>query len=238
MAPFTFLTSASFFSRKVARRIRIVSRIPPASPAATMFTYRLVNARGCFDKASATVLPDSTSNTTFLVTSASALLSVCSARIVRACTSGRPELIIVENWRVKMTTSRVLIEPRPIFFAASWSILTTLSRCFRSCAITSSREAASIVAVRRSPLNALAVYVNVAIYKPLLTSHWGARCGPTCSGRFSGRRLAGSAFICRIQLANHALELGWVTADAQAFVRRHFAVHVQLVERIVQRLHA
>ena len=40
-----------------------------------MLTYRLVNARGCLESASATVLPDSTSNTTFLVTSARALLS-------------------------------------------------------------------------------------------------------------------------------------------------------------------
>ena len=61
MAPFTFRTSASFFSRKVARRSRIVSRIPPASPAATMFTYRLENAFGCLEKASASVLPHSTS---------------------------------------------------------------------------------------------------------------------------------------------------------------------------------
>ena len=63
----------------------------------------------------------------------------------------------------QMTTSRVLIDPLPIFFVASWSILTTLNRCFLSCEITSSREEASIVAVRRSPLNALAVYVNVAM---------------------------------------------------------------------------
>jgi hypothetical protein len=35
--------------------------------------------------------------------------SVCSARIVRLCTSGRPELIIVANCRVKITISRVLI---------------------------------------------------------------------------------------------------------------------------------
>ena len=37
---------ASFFSMNVARRIRIVSRIPPASPAATMLTYSSLNALG------------------------------------------------------------------------------------------------------------------------------------------------------------------------------------------------
>src|SRR3982750_4561690 len=36
-------------------------------------------------------------DTPFLGTSARALLSVGAARIFRACTSGRPELIIVEN---------------------------------------------------------------------------------------------------------------------------------------------
>ena len=38
IAPFTFRMMASFFSRNWARRCRMVSRIPPASPAATMFT--------------------------------------------------------------------------------------------------------------------------------------------------------------------------------------------------------
>ena len=38
MAPFTFRTRASFFSMNVARRRRIVSRIPPCSPAAIMLT--------------------------------------------------------------------------------------------------------------------------------------------------------------------------------------------------------
>ena len=38
MAPFTFRIRASLFSRKVASRSRMVSRMPPASPAATMLT--------------------------------------------------------------------------------------------------------------------------------------------------------------------------------------------------------
>src|SRR6266542_3691466 len=40
---------------------RMVSRIPPASPAATMLTYRSVNALGCLRSASASVWPLSTS---------------------------------------------------------------------------------------------------------------------------------------------------------------------------------
>ena len=61
MAPLIFRTRASFFSRNVARRSRIVSRIPPASPAATMFTKSSEKIFGCFPMASARVCPDSTS---------------------------------------------------------------------------------------------------------------------------------------------------------------------------------
>ena len=41
----------------------------------------------------------------------STLFSVCLARMSSACTSGRPALIIVENCRVKMTMSRILMQP-------------------------------------------------------------------------------------------------------------------------------
>jgi hypothetical protein len=139
-APFTFRTRASFFSMKVARRSRIVSRIPPASPAATMFTYSSLNALGCLRRASASVCPLSTSYTTAFVTSLSFLFSVCSERMSRACTSGSPELIIVANWRVKMTMSRVAIpEPKEslISFGACWTF-TTIIRFLRRCATTSS----------------------------------------------------------------------------------------------------
>ena len=81
-----------------------------------MFTYSSLNAFGCLRSASASVLPDSTSNTTCRVTSLSAGFSLCVARMSSACTSGRPALIIVENWRVKMTMSRILIDPPRFFF--------------------------------------------------------------------------------------------------------------------------
>src|SRR5689334_20410459 len=85
----------------------------------------------------------------------------------RACTSGRPALIIVENCRVKMTMSRILTDPPRFFrFAVPSSILTTFSLSWRSCLMTSSRLGASMVADLRSPLTARAVYVNVGI-RPL-----------------------------------------------------------------------
>ena len=125
----------------------MVSRMPPASPAATMFTNRPENAFGCRLKASARVLPASTSKTTCLVTSFSALFSVWAARIESDCTSGSPELIIVANCRVKMTTSRVLMPgwPRLNFtcFGAS-RMLTRIIRFFRMWPTTSSRVWACI----------------------------------------------------------------------------------------------
>ena len=58
--------------------------------------------------ASASVFPDSTSYRTPWITFRRFWFSVCSARMSRLCTKGRPELIIVANWRVNMTMSRVL----------------------------------------------------------------------------------------------------------------------------------
>jgi hypothetical protein len=68
-----------------------------------------------------------------------------------------------------MTMSRILMWPRFGFFGVASSIFTTLSLWRRSCAMTSSRDCASSVAVRISPANDLAVYVKVAILiDPLL----------------------------------------------------------------------
>src|SRR3954447_23149769 len=128
--------SASLFSRKVARRIRMVSRIQPASPAATMLTYKALNARGCLENASASVLPASTSCTTALVTSCSVLFSVWAARMLSDWTSGKPALIIVANCRVKITMSRVLTLPLPrapprLILVGASRTLTRIIRFFR-----------------------------------------------------------------------------------------------------------
>ncbi len=66
---------------------------------------------GCLPSASARVLPASTS----MHHAAGDVLELgvarsAPARMLSDCTSGRPELIIVANCRVKMTTSRVLID--------------------------------------------------------------------------------------------------------------------------------
>src|SRR6476620_9444128 len=62
-----------------------------------------------------------------------------------------------------MTMSRILMEPRVFTFFVSSSTLTTLMRWRLSCATTSSRDGASIVADLSSPFTARAVYVNVGI---------------------------------------------------------------------------
>src|SRR5438552_842273 len=139
----------------------------------------------------------------------------------RACTSGRPELIIVENWRVKITMSRILIDPNRFFFVAPpSSILTRLRRSVFSCARTSSRLLASIVADFSSPLIARAVYVNVAMDYPLsLPCHRGL-----------ARLLARPVFR---RDADHAHELRLIVAGPQHLLQRDLLAHVQVVERIV-----
>ena len=118
-----------------------------------MLVYRSLNALGCLRIASATVFPDSTSNTTSRTTAANALFSLWRARMSRACTSGRPALIIVENCRVKITMSRMPIDP-PVFFGVDRdsSTLMIVRRWRRSWATASSRLGASIVADLSSPL--------------------------------------------------------------------------------------
>jgi hypothetical protein len=56
-----------------------------------------------------------------------------------------------------MTTSRVLIDPRPTLAVAPWSILTTLRALLSQLRNYVIARRQSIVAVRRSLLNALAV---------------------------------------------------------------------------------
>ena len=103
------------------------------------------------------MVPLSTSNTTARVVCCSALLSLCLARMSSACTSGSPALIIVENCRVKITTSFIGTLPGDFGLRICSSILTTASRSLRSASTASSRDGASIVALRRSPPNVRAV---------------------------------------------------------------------------------
>src|SRR6266550_3653810 len=236
IAPFTLRTMASFFSRNSANRTRMVSRIPPASPAATMLTYWSLNALGCLRSASARVWPLSTSYTTCRVTSASILFSVCCARMSSACTSGSPALIMVANWRVKTTTSRVLI-PAPSLslncFGASRTCTTT-RRFLRRCARTSSRVANSPLFWTISPLTFRAVYSKTGIVHlpPTPLAARGDLRG-TCRGTAGRQRLA----IIQRGLPEHPQEVIGLRRDAQALLLGHLAPHVELVERVVQGLH-
>ena len=105
--------------RVFARRFRIVSRIPPTSPAATRFTYRRSNATGCLRSASENVEPPSTSRLTSRITFLKPLLSWFVPRISRHWTSGTPASIMVANWRVKMTRSFSLTFGLGAFFSMS-----------------------------------------------------------------------------------------------------------------------
>src|SRR5204863_1161608 len=229
---------ASFFSRNAASRTRIVSRIPPASPAATLLTYRSLNALGCLRSASARVCPLSTSYTTCRVVSASSLFSVCCARMSRACTSGRPALIMVANWRVNTTTSRVLTPPPNLRLSlnslGAARTCTTTMRFLRRCAMTSSRVGRSILSLTRSPLSVRAVYwkTGMAHSLPGLATrrHLGGADGRLSAGR---QRL----LLVERRLADHPQEVVRRGRHPQAFVLADLAAHVQLVQRIVERLH-
>ncbi len=130
--------------------------MPPASPAATMFVYRLSNARGWRFIASASDAPASTSSRVLRMTCAKYLCSSCLPRMSRHCTSGRPASIITENCRVKM--ARFLVGmPRArataglagaaVSRALIGSIFVTRICSRRNCAIAPSTESAW-----RSPL--------------------------------------------------------------------------------------
>src|SRR5207247_2446071 len=167
MAPFTLRMMVSLFSRNSDRRTRIVSRMPPASPAATMLTYRSPKALGCLRSASARVWPLSTSYTTDLVISARDWFSVCFARMSSACTSGSPALIMVANCRVMTTRSRVLMPPPNLKLSlkalGAARTCTTTMRFFRRWAMTSSRVGRSTSPDWRSPFSVRAVYWKTGI---------------------------------------------------------------------------
>src|SRR6266513_1842646 len=129
MAPFTLRTMASFFSRNWASRSRMVSRIPPASPAATMFTYRSVNALGCLRRASASVWPLSTSYTTWRV-------MITTSRVL----TPPPNLKLI------------------LSFLGAGRTCTTTMRFLRRWATTSSRDGRSTSPCCSSPFNVRAVY--------------------------------------------------------------------------------
>src|SRR3954469_8743509 len=99
MAPMTFFFSLAAFSMKSARRARIRSSTPPASPALIMFTYSLSNALGYLLIASDSVPPPSTSSATPPMIALRSPGFCCCSRICSDRRMGRPASWRVESWR-------------------------------------------------------------------------------------------------------------------------------------------
>src|SRR5216684_8157472 len=97
----------------MARRCRMMSRIPPVSPASIMLVVRSSKTTGYWRMALASVAPPSTVVRTPVRTFWNAWFSWLAARISRHCTSGRPASIMTENWRKKIAMSLVLTLPEP-----------------------------------------------------------------------------------------------------------------------------
>src|SRR6185369_14573537 len=137
---------------EVASRFRIVSRIPPASPAAIMLTNSPSKVLGCLRMASASDAPDSTSLRVCRMTDENPLSSSWLPRMSRHCTSGRPASIITENWRVK--TARFFAAtflPFGFLALAAFSSLTGLTLVTWICSRRSAAVNASIESATRSP---------------------------------------------------------------------------------------
>ena len=108
MALLIFLRILAFFSCCMARRLRISSRIPAASPARTMLIKTVLKVSGCFSSASASAIPPSTSRSRSPVTIWRALLLVWSCSEPMARSSGTPADTMALSWRVNITKSSLL----------------------------------------------------------------------------------------------------------------------------------
>src|SRR5271157_5581521 len=111
MADLTARCSFTFFSMYVERRCRIVSRIPPVSPASTMLEYNPSKTFGYCFMAADSVLPPSTADRVPVSTFWKVLFSCWLERISRHCTSGKPASIMTENCRVNTASSFGLTPP-------------------------------------------------------------------------------------------------------------------------------
>ncbi len=149
MAPLILPFSFAAFSRYWESRLKIVSRIPPTSPAAIIFTKRVSNWSGYFFKASARVSPLSTDSLIFFNIFLNVLFSCCDWSISRHWIIGRPASIIVENCLQKRIISvcttfgciKDTFSKRSLGFSFT---LTGVSFSLLSCAFTASSLTASI----------------------------------------------------------------------------------------------
>src|SRR5450759_4955800 len=237
----------------------MVSRIPPASPAAIMFVNRASNTFGCFLMASASDNPPSTSLRVSMITRAKFLSSSWLPRMSRHCTSGRPASIMTENCRVN--TARFLeLTRRPLarFVTAFCSALVLAGAIFvtRTWSLRNATVAASSVSAMRSPLTVSPprvrpVYAKVAMVVPLDRQN----ADPTVLRRRSRKRLPLQRRPSRLVArgarrpaepgaghhtdapVDHIHEFVPVGGGAQRRVHRDQPVEEQRRQRLVQRLH-
>ena len=148
-----------------AKRARIPSRIPPASPAATMFTYNESKTLGCKASESASEEPPLMDCVTLWITALSSGFSHCSSRIVKHWSIGKPAEHIEENIRVKRVRSSCLM-PLPILILSSLGFflrLTIVKRRRIKRASASALSCASNVPSKLLPWAFWALYKNSAI---------------------------------------------------------------------------
>src|SRR5574342_463129 len=213
--------------------------MPPVSPTSTRLTKRSSKVRGWRRRASARVDPCSTERATRPVTSRRFFDSLCSARMVRHWTSGRPASIMVENWRVTtaISLSLTLAPDLPGVLPPAFSLIfvTRMAR-FRSSPTAAVRSCASIspVVVPAAPRP---WYVKTAMSQPpvYLNSHPAGQSSPLAErGAASEGGGRGSAREAGRQLR----QLLRQHAPVERFFAADLAPLNQLDERLVHRLHA
>jgi hypothetical protein len=172
IADLIFWRTSRSFSRKVARRSKIWSKIPATSAARIIFTNRWENTSGCFSIASLSAMPALTSLRMASMAFLSAWSFVCVCRMSRQRRMGMPASIIVANWRVNSTSAcsfGFLGLPNPLnsCVLARWGATrTTCSPCSCSFASTSCSLSASIAPLRVRPLLSTASYPYSGIAYP------------------------------------------------------------------------
>ena len=103
-----FCSISCCFSKCIARRSITVSRMPPASPASTMWTRMRGKKSGCLPKDSARELPFSREPATCLRCSRKDSCSICWESSLSPCRAVIPERRMAANWRQKIMKSRAL----------------------------------------------------------------------------------------------------------------------------------
>ena len=171
---FTLRLRRWLFSSVSAKRAKIPSRIPPASPAATMLQYKESNTFGCCESASAKEEPPLIDWVSLCTTFFSSGFSHWASRMFKHCNIGRPAEHMDENIRVKRVMSSVLM-PEPILSLISVGfffklVMTKRRRSKRASA--SALSLASRVPSKLLPCEFCALYKNSGIdYTPSFTNN-------------------------------------------------------------------